>query len=110
MLPVRRRSRSDIDVAVHLTGMATVDTLDLRLRLAGALEQLLDRGNVEVVVLDEAPLALAGRIREGGKLFYCRDDVTRVRYESLISRRYHDFKIHEQRSANERLARLAKGG
>lgn len=66
-------------------------------------------GGIEMVVLDEAPLGLRGRIREHGRLFYCRDEVLRVRYESLTSRMYHDFKIHEERSARERLARLAEG-
>lgn len=105
----RATARSDVDVAVHLVPDAEVDTLDLRLRLAGALERAAGIGPVEVVVLDEAPLPLAGRVREHGQLIYSRDDVQRVRYESLIGRMYHDFRIHEERSARERLARLAEG-
>lgn len=101
--------RSDIDVAVHLTDGAEVDTLAVRLHLAGVLEQAIGAGPVEVVVLDEAPLALAGRVREHGAVFYSRDDVARVRWDSLTARMYHDFRIHETRSARERLARLAEG-
>lgn len=101
--------RSDVDIAVHLHAGAEVDTLDLRSRLAGQFERSVGFGPVEVVVLDAAPLSLAGRIREQGRLFYCTDEVLRVRYESLISRRFHDFKVHEERSARERLARLAEG-
>ena len=103
-------ARSDIDVAVHLVPDAidVVDHLTLRMELAGRIERDVGAGPVEVVVLDEAPIALAGRIREHGRLFYCVDDVQRVRYESRISREFHDFSIHEERSARERLARLAE--
>ena len=101
--------RSDVDVAVHLTPDTDVDTLALRLRLAGRLEQVAGVADVEVVVLDEAPLSLAGRVQEHGQVFFSRDEVLRVRYASLTSRRYHDFKIHEERSARLRLARLAEG-
>lgn len=105
----RALGRSDIDVAVHLAPGTSVDALALRLRLAGALERETGLSPVEVVVLDEAPLSLAGRIREDGLQIFCRDDVARVRYESRIGRVYHDFRIHEERSAAERLARLAEG-
>lgn len=102
--------RSDIDVAVHLTEDTDVDTLALRFRLAGVLERAIGRGPVEVVVLDDAPLSLAGRVREQGRVIHSRDEVARVRWESLTGRRFHDFRIHEQRSAAERLQQLAEGG
>jgi len=101
--------RSDIDVAVHLVPGTEVDTLDLRLRLAACLERAARVGPVEVIVLDEAPLALAGRVRREGRLIHSVNEVQRVRYESLTARMYHDFQIHEERSARERLARLASG-
>lgn len=101
--------RSDVDVAVHLAPQTDVDTLDLRLRLAGCLEREASVGPIEVIVLDEAPLALAGRVRREGRLIHSVDEAKRVRYESLIARMYHDFQIHEERSARERLARLASG-
>ena len=107
----RATARSDIDVAVHLApedSVEGIDHLTLRIELAGRLERHLGAGPVEVVVLDDAPVALAGRVREHGRLFYCVDDVQRVRYESRISREFHDFSIHEERSARERLARLAE--
>jgi uncharacterized protein len=102
-------TRSDVDVAVHLEPDAEVDPLDLRLRLASALEAAAGVGPVEVVVLDDAPLALAGRVVEQGRPFHSADDVLRVRHASVTLRRFHDFKIHEERSAKERLARLAEG-
>lgn len=103
--------RSDADVAVHLDAPPGPgqDLLALRFDLADALEQAAGVGPVEVVVLDEAPLSLRGRVQEQHVLLYCDEPVRRVRYESLTARRYHDFKIHERRAAAERLAALAEG-
>lgn len=67
--------RSDVDVAVHLTEDAEVDTLGLRLHLAGELEEAIGCGPVDVVVLDEATKRAsppcssdsgAGPVRAGG--------------------------------------------
>lgn len=102
-------ARSDIDVAVHLEPAAAVDMLALRLRLARLLEDAIGVGPVEVVVLDEAPLTLAGRVREQGRLIHCRDPRLRVRWDSLVARQYHDFRIHERRRTREHLAHLAEG-
>lgn len=108
----RTSERSDIDVAVHLDAPPDpdADLLALGFTLADRLERGAEVGPVEVVVLDAAPLALRGRVQEQHRLIWCNDDVMRVRYESLTARRYHDFKIHEQRAAAERLAALAEGG
>lgn len=103
--------RSDVDVAVHLTaGSDGVDALALRLRVAGALERALGSGPVDVLVLDGAPLALAGRVAQHGVVVHDADPAARVRWTSLTLRRYHDFRIHEQRNARERLAAIADGG
>lgn len=102
--------RSDVDIAVKLVVGAEVDPLELRLRLADRFERLAGIGPVEVVVLDESPIALAGRVQEQRTVIHSNDEQLRVRYESETSRHFHDFKIHEERSAEERLARLAEGG
>lgn len=100
---------SDVDVAVHLAATAE-DHLSLRFELAEALEHQARIGPIEVVILDEAPIALAGRIYLEGKLFYSIDEVKRVRYESLTGRMYHDFRYHESKIARERLKRMASSG
>lgn len=102
-------SRSDIDVAVHLD-VSPADSVAEAARLAGLLEQATGLGPIEVVVLNDAPLALAGRIREHGRVIHSQDEVARVRWDSLTARRHHDFRIHEERSAADRLARMAEGG
>ena len=101
--------RSDVDVAIHLTTGSVEDPLDVRLRLAGRLERAIGSGPVEVVVLDAAPISLAGRVRQHGRPFHVADEITHVRWASLVSRMFHDFRVHEERGARERLARLAEG-
>jgi uncharacterized protein len=84
--------RSDVDVAVYVDeSMPPQDYLDLRLRLAGTLEAHTPAGPVQVVVLNEAPLPLAGRVVAEGRLVFSRDEPGRVRYESLIFREFTDF-------------------
>jgi uncharacterized protein len=102
--------RSDVDVAVHLTpDAADVDELELRLRLAGALEEHAGVGPVEVVVLDDAPLPLAGRAVQEGQVIFSRDDVLRVRFTSLTLRMFHDYQLRDERNVREHLQRLASG-
>jgi uncharacterized protein len=102
--------RSDVDVAVYLDPQAEVDAWALSLRLAGELERASGVGPIEaVVVLNEAPLGLAGRIRDTGTCIYSRDDVARVRWASLTARMYHDYMIREERFARERLRNMAAG-
>lgn len=105
----RATPRSDIDVAVGLAPdvPADLDTLQLRLDVAGRLEQALGAGPVEVVVVDEAPLPLAGRIAEHGVPIASRDEVLRVRWVTGTRARYHDFKPLERRVARAKLAILA---
>lgn len=100
--------RSDVDIAVYLD-RADRSNFQLSTRLANELENRSGIGPIEpLLVLNEAPIALAGRVVEGGHLIYSIDEARRVRHFSETIRQYHDFKIHEERSARERLARLAR--
>ncbi|HZD23397.1 MAG TPA: nucleotidyltransferase domain-containing protein [Acidimicrobiia bacterium] len=86
------RPDSDVDVAVYLEDGNEEDPLDISFRLAGELERTSGVGAIEaVVVLNTAPLPLAGRVISDGRLIYTRDEPRRVRYESLIFRQFTDF-------------------
>ena len=105
------RRNSDIDVAVYLDDtVPPLDYLDASLRLARLLAEASGLGQVEaLVILNEAPLPLAGRIRRDRRILYSRDEVARVRYESLIARLYHDFRLREAPRDRERLRAIAEG-
>ncbi len=105
------RPGSDIDIAVYLDETAPQDThLDLSLRLAGRLEAGAGMGPIEaLVVLNDAPLPLAGRIRRQRRIIYSHDEPTRVRYESRIARLFNDFELHAGERDRERLRAIAEG-
>jgi uncharacterized protein len=72
--------QSDLDVAV-LASETSPNVLRYRARLAEALTEVAGGKAVEVILLDEAPPALAGRIVREGRLLVCRDESQRVRFE-----------------------------
>lgn len=80
---------SDIDIAVALTQPPS-DALAYRARLAEELTRAAGSTRVEVVLLQEAPPALAGRIVREGRLLVCRDETRRVRIEVDALRREFD--------------------
>ena len=52
---------------------------------------------VDVVVLNSAPIALAGRVVETRRVILDRDPFARHRYESSIIRQFADFRLVERR-------------
>jgi predicted nucleotidyltransferase len=86
---------SDLDIAIGLK-----PRVDLDHRAIGRLTTQLEQGTgrtVDLVVLDEAPLALAYRIFRDGRLLYEADRAARVRKQALAVLEYLDFKPFEQR-------------
>lgn len=66
----------------------------MSLRLARKLEHAAGVGPVGAfVVLNEAPLPLAGRVVNEGMLLYSRDEPRRCRYESLTFRMFTNFDL-----------------
>jgi hypothetical protein len=63
------------------------------LELSGLLADGSGMANVEVVVLNEAPFALIGRVIQQRRSLYSRDEHARVRFESLRLRQFFDFEL-----------------
>jgi len=74
----RHRPDSDIDIAAYFGG-----------RPPSSFEILLPVG-VDLLVLDDAPLELAGRVAAGGRLLFEDDPVARVRWEAMTRKIYFD--------------------
>jgi predicted nucleotidyltransferase len=101
--------RSDVDVAVYLEASVPRDRyLDYRLKLPAGLEKA-RVGNVEVIVLNNVPLRLRGRVLREGKLLYSRDEPARVRYVSKTLREFFDFEIHSRPLDEKFLRDIASG-
>ena len=87
--------RSDIDVAVYLRD--GVDVFETHLRLAGVLERALGTDAIDLVVLNTAPLSLAGRILTTRRVLVDQQPHQRHLFESLTVRQFVDFRFREHR-------------
>ncbi len=105
----RPRSDSDTDVAVLLDHpLAPADRRDLLLRLAEAFEPAAGT-EVDLVVLDDAPLPLRGRVLRDAVVLWSADEPRRVRYESLTRRMAADHALAFDRLDQMLLAETAAG-
>lgn len=83
---------SDVDVAVLLEGEPdTRERFLARLDVTGAVMEVLERDDVDVAVLNEAPLALAFRVIHDGVLLHARSPALRRDYTARITIEYLDF-------------------
>ena len=94
------RRGSDVDVAIWVE--PGTDAHRLRLDVARACARHLGTDAIDVVVLNGAPIALAGRVLGTRRVVVDRDAFARHRYESLHVRMFHDFRVREHRLLAER--------
>ncbi|MEE8390816.1 MAG: nucleotidyltransferase domain-containing protein [Anaerolineae bacterium] len=82
---------SDVDVAVLFgPNVPKSERFHRLLHLTGELGSVFRRNDVYVVDLAEAPPLLRHRVYYDGRLLYCVDDTTRVRFETQALRDYVD--------------------
>ena len=74
----RERPDSDIDIAAYFGG-----------RPPYSFDVLLPPG-VDLLILDDAPLELAGRVAVGGRLLFEDNQVSRIRWEAMTRKIYFD--------------------
>ncbi|MCK9896075.1 nucleotidyltransferase domain-containing protein [Frankia sp. AgB32] len=91
----RQRANSDVDVAAYFGGPLPPNSFDV----------LLPTG-VDLLVLDNAPLELAGRVALGGKLLFDDDPAARVHWEAMTRKIYSDELPRITRSHREFVAAL----
>jgi uncharacterized protein len=97
------RPLSDVDVAVYLDD--GVDPAQARLDLIRVVTGHLGTDEVDLVVLNQAPTALLGRIVQSRRVIADKDPFLRHRFESLALRTFLDFRIFERRFLDARFAR-----
>ncbi len=80
---------SDVDLAVLLsTELSRAEMSDARLRLISDLIKLLHRNDVDLVILNRAPLLLRQQVLREGTLLFVVDDEVRARFAEDTYRRY----------------------
>ena len=85
------RTDSDIDVAVLLEVPPAATLAGCGLRLEGDLERVLGR-EVDLVVLNGAPIDLVHRVLRDGVLAFEADAAARVRFEVRARNEYFDLR------------------
>lgn len=86
---------SDVDIAVYVRPGS--DAFEQRLRLLGLAQTALGADNVDLIVLNDAPLSLAGRVLRTRRVLVDKDPRARHEYESLTARQFFDFHFREHR-------------
>lgn len=82
---------SDLDVAVLVTESCLDDPTACRARLAHEVRKRVDIDEVDLVLLNRAPIELAYHVIADGERVYETDRATRVEYEAYVLERYGDF-------------------
>lgn len=83
---------SDVDLALYLRERKKLDYLETFRKISETLET----EEIDLIILNNAPLSLAGRILQNRKVLVDKVPFLRHRYESLILREFFDFSIKER--------------
>jgi predicted nucleotidyltransferase len=84
---------SDIDIAVYVSDVR--DLMKEKLELLGDLMDGMGTDEIDLVVLNTAPLPLKARVLRSKELLLDREPYLRHSFESLVLREYFDFSIKE---------------
>jgi hypothetical protein len=72
--------------------MSVKDKLSLEMSLSLEIDKYIENGPPsDVRIINCLPLVVVGQIVTDGILIYCRDDDTRIDYETFIRSAYFDF-------------------
>lgn len=105
----RAHDKSDVDVAVWMREPYANDGLETLLDLIATVTGALRRDDVDVVILNEAPLTLAHSALKG-RLLFSHDEEERIQVESLLMRRHHDRAYYREGYLQAIGRRLAERG
>jgi len=85
---------SDVDIAVYLK--EPIDVQEKKMEILGALIDLLQTDEIDLVILNRAPLTLKRKILDNKKAIVDNVPFQRHQYESLTMREYFDFSVKER--------------
>jgi len=94
----KRRPLSDVDLGIYVTNTKRLNFLSLFSKIS----QILGTDEIDLVVLNSAPISFAGRILLKRKILIDKDPFLRHQYESRILREFFDFTIKEKEILHRR--------
>ncbi len=89
----KRLPLSDVDIAIYLKDSSLIQ--EKKMEILGILMNLLETDEIDLVILNEAPLTLRMKILEGKTVVVDHFPSLRHRFESLVMREYFDFSVVE---------------
>jgi uncharacterized protein len=92
LLKDKRSPLSDVDLALYVDRTQHFDYVSM----FGKIGDILKTDEIDLVVLNHAPLSLSGRILKDRKILVDKDPFRRHRFESVILRESFDFAIKER--------------
>ena len=84
---------SDVDIAVYVSN--ETDLRAYKLELFDELTGVLGTAELDLIILNSAPLSLSGRIVQSRKVLVDKDPHRRYEYESITLRKFFDFQLKE---------------
>jgi hypothetical protein len=94
----KRRPLSDVDLGIYVRNVKRLDFLSV----FSEISRILGTDEIDLVVLNSAPISLAGRILRKRKILIDKDPFLRHQYESRILREFFDFAIKEREILHRR--------
>lgn len=85
---------SDVDIAVYINDNR--DLANYKLALYDRITDALGTGEVDLIILNTAPISIAGRVLQNKKLLIDKEPFRRHAYESLVLREFFDFRVMEE--------------
>jgi len=85
---------SDVDIAVFLNDVS--ELAEYKLSLFDAVTAALGTAELDLVVLNTAPISITGRVLQNKQVLVDKDPFRRHAYESLTLREFFDFRIKEE--------------
>jgi len=83
---------SDVDIAVYVRNFNSFNYIET----FSMITDILGTDEVDLVILNTAPISLSGRILQQRKVLLDKNPFQRHRYESLTLRKYFDLNIKEK--------------
>jgi predicted nucleotidyltransferase len=94
----KRRSLSDVDLGIYIKNLKRLNYLSLFSKIS----QILGTDEIDLVVLNSAPISLAGRILRNKRILIDKDPFLRYQYESRMLREFFDFTLKEKEILHRR--------
>jgi hypothetical protein len=82
-----------VDIAVYLRD--TTNLAESKIRLFGRITDVLGTGELDLVMLNTAPVSITGRILQDKLVLVDKEPFLRHRFESVTIREFFDFRIKE---------------